>query len=71
MRSADDVELAPDPGRWANNETSGHAPAGQPRSAIPGQLIATGLLPAISRIQAELGYDQLTPEPLPHDTAGG
>jgi hypothetical protein len=45
--------------------------ASQPRPAAPGQLIPPGLLPAISRIQAELGYDQLTPPLDPHDTTGG
>jgi hypothetical protein len=51
---------------------AGHrAQASQPRPAAPGQLIPPELRPAISRIQAELGYDQLNPPPDPHDTPGG
>ena len=51
---------------------AGHRAEGsQPRPAAPGQLIPPELRPAISRIQAELGYDQLNPPPDPHDTPGG
>jgi hypothetical protein len=46
-------------------------PASQPHPAAYRQLIPPELLPAISRIQAELGYHQLSPEPRRHDTTGG
>lgn len=50
----------------------GHdAPASPLPPAAFRQLIPPELMPAISRIQAELGYDQLTPEPRRHDTTGG
>jgi Sulfotransferase family len=56
----------------AGPAAAGHdAPASQLRPAALRQLILPELLPAISRVQAELGYDQLSPEPRRHDTTGG
>jgi hypothetical protein len=52
---------------------TGPAAAGHdaPAPAAYRQLIPPELLPAISRIHAELGYDQLSQEPRRHDTTGG
>jgi hypothetical protein len=46
-------------------------PASQLRPTALRQLIDPDLLLAISHVQDELGYDQLTSAPDPHDTTGG